>query len=167
MGNWQSDIVRFKGAEFQKAFLACVYQGDNLLEACAKMKVNPAALGIFRRGNSDFDKEIREAQAFRQEIETERLANIDQEFVNPIMAGVISKNIQWLASKRARQIYGDKVDINHNHTISIRQAMNDARARVIDHVADKPMIENASFTDMISDEQGQEFAPVGDIDPLS
>lgn len=160
---FELDFARFSSAEFRNEFIARLYNGDNLLEACAFMKVNPASMGLYRRDSIEFDVAIRQAQAFRMEIDTERLSNIDQEFDDAMMASVVSKNIQWLASKRARQIYGEKLDVNVQHTVNIREAMNDAQTRVIEHVSDKQLIALNSYTDNIS----VEHVPAGEIDPLS
>lgn len=161
---FDSDFQRFSCAEFRNEFISRIYNGDNLLEACARLKINPAAMGLYRREDAEFDSLIRAAQAFRMEIDTERLAHIDQEFEgDAMMASVVSKNIQWLASKRARQIYGEKLDVNVNTTINIRAAMENAKGRVIEHVSDKPLIPLHTYTDNIS----VEHAPDAEFDPLS
>lgn len=161
------DLERLRCSNTRNEFIARVYDGDNIAEACAMMRLNPAALGITRRDDVTFDADIRAAQAFRVDMMTDKLENISEYESDAIMAGVISKNIQWLASKRLRQIYGDKVDVNHNVSINIRAAMDDARARVmIDH---SPNLLNhiIDATDSTSVALAPALVPVDEIDPLS
>lgn len=161
------DREQFQCAEFRQEFVNHVYNGENLLETCALMKVNPAALGIARRENPEFDADIRAAQAFRIDVMTDRLENIQEYESDAIMAGVISKNIQWLASKRFRQVYGDKVDINHNVNVNIRDAMNEARNRTIEYIDAKPLGNNTFATDRVTVAQSPAIIDAEEIDPLS
>lgn len=166
---FNADLDKFKCAEFRREFVSYMYEGENLLEACARMKVNPAALGIARRDMPEFDAEIKAAQAFRIEVLTDRLENIQEYESDAIMAGVISKNIQWLASKRYRQVYGDKVDVNHNVTVNIKDAIQAARERTLQYASANVLEDNTNATDNISAAQviDAEFATVEDVDPLS
>lgn len=168
---FEKDLKRFDSAEFRATFISRIYEGDNLREACAFCRVNPAALGVYRRDNPKFDQDIRTAQAFQVDLLVDTLPNIQDHESDAIMAGVISKNIQWVASKRYRQIYGDKLDVNHNVTISIKDAMEEARKRTLVHVTDNALIDNKTYTDNVSVQQAPAL-PVIDVlpdddDPLS
>lgn len=164
---FERDREQFNGAEFRQEFINHVYNGENLLEACALMKVNPAALGIARRENPEFDADIRAAQAFRIDVMTDKLENIQEYESDAIMAGVISKNIQWLASKRFRQIYGDKVEVNHNVNVNIRDAMMEARNRTLEYIDAKPLGNNTFATDSVTVAQAPAIIDAEEIDPLS
>lgn len=164
---FERDREQFKCAEFRNEFVLHIYNGENLVEACALMKVNPAALGIARRENPEFDSDIREAQAFRIDVMTDRLENIQEYESDAIMAGVISKNIQWLASKRFRRIYGDKVDVNHNVNVNIRAAIEAAQTRTIEYIDAKPLGNNTFATDSVTVAQAPAIIGADDIDPLS
>jgi hypothetical protein len=131
------------------------------------MKLNPAAVGITRRDNVDFDADIRAAQAFRIDMSVDKLERINEYESDPLMASVISKNIQFVASKRYRQVYGDKLDVNHNHTINIRAAMDAARERTLIDISPNILIPNINATDTISVAQAPLFVVAGDVDPLS
>lgn len=164
---FEADRDKFKCVKFRDEFIMHLYDGESILEACALMKVNPAAFGLARRDNSEFDAEVRAAQAFRVEVMTDKLERINEYEGDAIMAGVISKNIQWLASKRYRAIYGDKVDHNVNVQVNIRAAIDAARQRAITIEHDKPLnvIDNAA--DSTSDAQAPALIDAGEIDPLS
>lgn len=161
---FKKDLERCKGAYFKSEFITLIYNGETIAQACAALRVNPGALAFARRDDMQFDQEIRAAQAFRVDIMTDRLENIDEYIEDAVMAGVVSKNIQWLASKRLREIYGDKIDINHNVTIDITAALESARQRTLDYIDVKPLEITDNSTDNVSVEL-IEFAE--DIDPLS
>lgn len=160
---FSADIQQFQGASFRQELLAHIYNGETLAESCGLMKINPAACGLYMLHDEMFAQEIRKAQAFRVDLMVDELPTIDQRIDDGVMAGVISKNIQWVASKRNRDLFGDKIDVSHIHTINISQAIADARARTIDHIAPNTLIENNSDTDNVSDE----LDALEDYDPLS
>lgn len=164
---FSADLARFQGAKFRETLLAYIYDGESIAEACGWCKVNPAAFGLYCLQDKEFDLAFRKALAFRVDIDVDRLGKIDQEIDNPVMASVISKNIQWLATKRSRELYGEKVDHTLNVQINIRAAMDDARNRTLEHRADKPLIQLDHSTDNISDAQYIEAQPPEEIDPLS
>lgn len=164
---FHADRDKFKCVKFRNEFLSYLYDGETIVEACALMKVNPAAFGLARRDNPEFDAEVRAAQAFRVEVMTDKLERINEYEGDAIMAGVISKNIQWLASKRYRAIYGDKVDHNINVQVNIRAAIDAARQRAITIEHDKPLNVIDVATDSTSDAQAPALIDAGEIDPLS
>lgn len=161
---FEQDMKKLECATVRNELVAHVFDGNNLAEACALMKINPAALGMYRRNDLTFDADIRAGQAFRVDVMVDKLENISAYESDSFMAGVVSKNIQWLATKRYRAIYGDKMDVNHNVTINIREAMNAARERVTIEHEPNAMLLLHNATDSVS------VAPVEaarDIDPLS
>lgn len=147
---FEKDISFLQGALAQGEFIAAVYDGSNIAEACARLRVNPAALGFVRRDNPDFDAAIRAAQAFRVDLMVDRLEHIEDEESDALMARVISDNIKWLASKRLREIYGEKVDVSHNHTINLVDAIAQARARTIPFINGKSLEIIDASTDNVS-----------------
>lgn len=157
---FEKDIERLQCLKTRNELVARMYDGDTLSEACAMMRLNPAAVGLTMRDDVTFDAAIRQAQAFRVDIMVDKLENISEYESDPIMAGVISKNIQFVASKRLRRVYGDKLDVNHTHTINIKDAMEAARNRVLIEHQPNPLITIIDATDSTS------AAPV-EIDPLS
>lgn len=164
---FEKDYQKFEGVEFRAEFLSRLYEGANLAEACAQMKVNPAALGVFMKDNQEFDSDIRTALAFRVELMVDKLENIQDIEENPMMAGVISKNIQWIASRRSRKIYGEKLDVQHSVVIDICAAMEMAKARTLEHIDDNPLKQLNSSTDNISVSLPILDAEEVEVDPLS
>lgn len=151
---FERDLELIRGVQIQQTFIMRIYEGMTKSEACADMLINPAAVGFARRENAAFDTAIRDAEAFRVDMLTDKLATIHEDEGDALMARVISDNIKWLASKRMREIYGDKTDITVNHNVSIASAMREADKRTIDFIGYKLLDNNDNSTDNISVEQG-------------
>jgi len=166
---FEQDIELIRRPQMQRTFVMHLYDGLNKCEACAAMRINPAVVGYVRNENADFNAAIRNAEAYRIDMLTDKLANIEDYFDDPIMAGVASKNIQWLASKRMRKIYGDKQDIVVSHVISIKDAITEANNRTRHFIEHNPLENMNALTDNISVEPLKISKAVDfeDDDPLS
>ena len=55
---------------------------------------------------------------------------------------------QWLASKMNPRTYGDRIDLNVQQTISINDALTEARARILRPAYDQPLILDAECVDI-------------------
>jgi len=75
-----------------------------------------------------------------------------------------SDNIKWLLSKRASDTYGDKLDVSVGVTVDIKQALMDARARVVT-VQDRIGIEGGldTSTSLEASTSGLETSPSGEV----
>lgn len=164
---FEKDIERLQCLRTRREYIERIYSGDTLSEACAMMRLNPAALAMARREDMTFDADIRAAQAFRVDVMVDKLENISEYESDPAMAATVSRNIQWLASKRMREIYGDRVDVHKHVTIDIKAAMVDARARVVLDHQPNLLINNAAATDSTSVAQAPDIIEQDEIDPLS
>lgn len=155
------DDVKYMQAPAAKSqFLNLMFNGDKFAEACSFMRVNPGAVAFVRRYDNDFDMDIRHAQAFQIELAVDKLENIPDDYDDPLTMRVVSDNIKWLASKRMRQIYGDKLDIAVVQTIDLKQAISDARQRTIQFIDANVIETQDNATDIKSVEHD-------DVDPLS
>lgn len=164
---FEKDLMIIRSTLSQQAFVMRVYEGLTKSEACADMRINPAAVGIVRKENKQFDQAIRDAEAFRVDMEVDKLSTINEDIDCPIMAGVISKNVMWKASKRQRDIYGDKTDITIDHKLSITAAIEQANQRVLQFIDGKALIIDHSATDNISVEQPKISEAVENDDPFA
>jgi len=166
---FERDLNIMRSTLAQETFVQRIYEGLTKSETCAEMRINPAAVGIVRRENKAFNQAIRDAEAFRVDMQVDRLININDDVDCPIMAGVISKNIQWTAAKRQRDIYGDKTDITVNHTLSISAAIEQANQRVLHFIDGKALIIDNTSTDNISVEQPKitDNVEICDDDPFA
>ena len=162
---FETDVEFIRRPAAQMALCIEIYKNNTIEEACFTLRINPAAVGFVRSQDEKFDQDIRSAQGYSLERLIDQLPNIQDHIDDPIMAGVVSKNIQWLASKRRRDIYGEKLDVNHNHTVDIRGAIALAKQRTIDYIDHNPLDNQHSLTDNISVALVQDESD--DPDPLS
>ena len=92
----------------------------------------PGRTTIFR-WRSDYP-DFGKAYLIAQELYTDALIEEAGEIVdaecNPQLAKVRSEFRRWLASKLNRSKYGDKLDVQHNHTIDIAPALALAAKRM-------------------------------------
>lgn len=164
---FEKDVDMIRGTLAQKTFIHHLYAGATKDEACGQMGINPGAVAFVRRENKEFNQAIRDAEASRIDNKVDELLNIHDTHSDPLMARVISDNIKWTASKRLREIYGDKVDHVVEHKISLVQAIQDARARttqfidakcveVLDNVTDIKSV--APIVDAVKIEKDDPFA---------
>lgn len=58
------------------------------------------------------------------------LITIPEDMADVQRAKLKSENIRWLLSKRKPMTYGDRLDLNVNHTVDVSTALSEARARI-------------------------------------
>ena len=131
------DIEYLQGALVKSEVLELIYNNNTISECCARMNVAPSALAYVMDNDKEFEMAIYKAQAWNCEMGVEKLANIHEDIDNPLTARVISDNLKWLASKRAKLRYGDKVDIAVTHTIDLKGAIAEAKQRSLTFIDGK------------------------------
>lgn len=141
------DVEYISGALVQEKFIELVYSNNTIAECCAILNINPAAVAFVRRQNSQFDQAINEARATLSDMAVDKLETIHESIENPLMARVVSDNIKWVASKRAKEIYGDKVDVNITHTLDLRDVLADAKSRRLEFIDGNALELNDHTTD--------------------
>jgi hypothetical protein len=156
------DIEYISSPVAQENLLCLIYANNTIAECCAVLNINPAALAYARRNDAKLDNEIRQAQSVLMDMAVEVLPTIHENIENPLMARVVSDNIKWLASKRAKDVYGDKVDVNVTHTLDLREAIAAAQSRRLQFVDGKALIINEDTTD----NKTVECIDVPDLDAL-
>lgn len=163
---FDNDVLYMQGTLAKQTFVNCIYMGDTILEAATNCRVNPAAVGIVRRQDVDFDLAIRDAQACRIDMKVDTLENIHDDIEDPLMCRVVSDNIKWLAAKRMRAIYGEKVDVNITERIDLKQAMLLAKTRTLGFI-DAQAIEMPDIPPDIKSVAHSDTLQIDDVDPLS
>lgn len=147
---FEQEISKLQSVKSREKLIIEIFKGNNLNEACAVCGINPAVLAMARIRDAEFDGLIRQAQSFRVDMLVDKLENIEDYEENPLMARVISDNIKWLASKRHRAIYGEKLDVQHTVIVDLRGAIEEARRRTLIDVTPNVLIEHDKSTDNIS-----------------
>lgn len=131
---FESDIEYISGAFAQEEFISLIYSQNTIAEICAQLNINPAAVAFVRKKDSNFNDAINEAQSVLMDLKVDKLLTIHEDIENPLMARVVSDNIKWTASKRAKDKYGDKVDVNVTHTLDLKEAIALARSRQLNFI---------------------------------
>ena len=136
---FERDIEYMRGASAKQEFLWLMYQNNNITECCARLNINPGALAFVTKEDSQFKADIYEAQAFMADLAVDALRGIHEEMDNPLTMRVVSDNIKWMASKRYKERYGDKLDIAVTHTIDLKSAIAEARQRSLPFIDGKAL----------------------------
>lgn len=87
-----------------------------LTEACDTAGITYASFKYHVEKDTELKDMFRTALAISEDIAADMLINIDRYVGDPKMATVISKNTQWVLSRRRRQDYGDHVTVEHTTT---------------------------------------------------
>lgn len=83
----------------------------------------------------DQDPELKQkyelAQEYRAEVIVDEIIHIADTEPDPAVAKVRIEARKWVAGKHKSKKYGDKVDINVNHTVDLLGAITEAQARIV------------------------------------
>jgi hypothetical protein len=119
----------------------------------------------YRQCNTYFAAELARAVREGEHCNVDRLDDILEEYPNVLEARLMSENIKWRASKRMPQVYGDRLEVNVNETVSIRAAIDEGRQRAFRDVTVLALPADASATGsapVAADSRGAEPAPVAE-----
>jgi hypothetical protein len=115
------------------------------------------ALGISRdtlwtivSEDTEFADKLSRARREGMEERADGLYNVHNEIEDPRKADVYSRNTQFLLKTRARDVYGDKVDVNISQAIDITPTL-DARRRFALPVCDQQqgrIVQDAEFAEI-------------------
>lgn len=147
---FERDLEYIQAPLAKQELLCLIYQNNNITECCARLNINPAALAWAMKEDKQFKADIHEAQAFMADLAVDALQGIHEEIDNPLTARVVSDNIKWVAAKRYKERYGDKVDIAVTHTIDLKSAIADANQRTLTFIDGKCLEINNTTTDKIT-----------------
>ncbi len=105
--------------------------GETLSRIC-KSKNMPKRNTVYRWRSSypDFGEAYQRAQEEHVDALIDEAGEIVDNETNPQLAKVRADHRKWIAGKLCRDRYGDKLDIQHNVTLDITQALLDATKRM-------------------------------------
>lgn len=96
--------------------------------------------------SATFARELLRALAEGVDTKVDRLDTILEEYPNVNDARLMSDNIKWSASKRKPAVYGDRIDVTVNETVSIRGALEEGRLRAMRDVTPRSLPAERSAT---------------------
>lgn len=105
--------------------------------------------------------EYSRAREIKAEIHVGQIIDIADNDPDPNSARVRIDARKWYASKIVPKQYGDRVDVNHNHTIDIGQALSDARSRAA-LISPLKQVDQVEPIEFIDSAQGDEVNSVVD-----
>lgn len=112
----------------QLEVLNMVISGETNRAICKKFEFTPLQFHQLLSDNSEF----KQAVEFMRDEGSEYLADMLLEIPKNMPhseAKILSDNIRWLLSKRAKSKYGDSMNLNVEGSISIKGALSEARQR--------------------------------------
>ena len=115
--------------------------GDTLTQACSVQGISYRAYLDAVKADPNLQTIHDEAISISQDVQADKLVNIDKVVSDPKMAAVISKNIQWLLSRRQPQKYGDRITVQHetSRDKAIIERLQAAKRRAIEYLNPGPV----------------------------
>lgn len=145
-----NNLVVSQGTLILEAIENRLLKGDNIAQACAFINLDPIEVQKLRLKDEAFDAAIRAIQSIELENGVDRLAELHDEIDDALLHRSVSDNIKWLATKRSRKHYGEKLDVTVEHKIDLKTAMQLARERSGPLIEHKPLNVIDFDTDSIS-----------------
>lgn len=96
--------------------------------------------------NQSFAVQLSRALAEGVDRQVDRLNDILEEYPNVNDARLMSENIKWTAGKRKPTVYGDRIDVTVTERVSIREALEEGRARAFRDVTPRSLPADGSAT---------------------
>lgn len=127
-----------------------VAAGKLLQEACDRNSITPQSFGRVLARLRNLADLYAQAQYIAADLmvdDTIRIA--DNRTIDPAQARNMMQARQWAASKRASKTYGDRLDVSVTQSISVADALTEARARMLRPVSDQPQEQVAQDVDFI------------------
>ncbi len=112
--------------------LQLIADGETPLEACRAHGMSLASLKYHLRNDDELKALFDDALDVGSDALADMLVNIDKIHSSPAMAGVISKNIQWVLERRKPDKYGARVQVSMENTATttLIRALDAAVARI-------------------------------------
>lgn len=119
-----------------------VLDGDKVMEVISRLPhektlksilkdlgISPTSFFNFLLEHPDADRKYSIAQSARAELLADEIIDIADTEADPQRARNRIDARKWVSSKLKPNKFGDRIDVNVNHTVDISEALKDARAR--------------------------------------
>lgn len=138
------------GDEAKGLVIAGILAGKTLVEVSREIGVTSEAVYRWSRVDPVFARDLADARTHVSHDLVDSLITIADscnDLTDVGIAKLKSDNIKWLASKRAPQVYGDRIDVNVNQTVDLSQVLRAAESRTIPLLeAKQRIIDSVSHT---------------------
>lgn len=134
--------------EQQIQCLKMLATGNSWRAIGVELGIDELRLLRFRDSNPVFAAES--ARAIEQGLHAlaDSLIDLPDQYADPIKARLKSENIKWFLSKRMHRVYGDKLDVNIEQSVSIQAALDAANQRVLRPIRDLENVQEAEVIEM-------------------
>lgn len=109
-----------------------VENGSTLKSALSVVGLSNSAFGCALQCERDLAQRYARARELNADILVDEALTIADSDIDPNLARNRIDIRKWIASKHRPKIYGDRIDLNVSQTVSILDARNEAKARVLD-----------------------------------
>lgn len=110
--------------------LEWVRNGWSLSKCARELGLTRAALCHWQADDAQFKSDVREATLMGAEVDADRLQEITDKVeageLTPEQARVMTSTIQWMLSKRLRNVYGDTVKVEQAGVVEVKVSYADA-----------------------------------------
>lgn len=124
-----------------------VAAGETVREACKRAYISATGFNVLVKKEPRLQEMLQEALRFRNEMLADMLVNIDKEVADPRMAGVVSKNIQWVLERNEPDKYGAKLTLQGGGDAASK-LLAEALNKAIDRIPPSPMSALPTITDV-------------------
>jgi hypothetical protein len=134
--------------EQKENLVELLQEGKTYKYAAAEVLTTPSQIAKERKKDPVFAAKCDEARKFGFDILADSLLDIPDCNVDVQRARLLSDNIKWLLARRASASYGDRMQVEHKHTVDLRGALSQAKERAgLRDVTPTPSLPDSSEAD--------------------
>lgn len=130
--------------DIKETVLNRIADGETIQSICNDLEIGVRTLNYLMVKDTLFAKEVASSRAIAAHKAVDSLQSIydDAETMTAVQrARGQSDNIKWLASKLAPDVYGDRIQVDHKHTIDLTKVLEAASGRLISHLNSEILID--------------------------
>jgi len=114
--------------------LVKIAHGVKLINICKEFQISTHHFNTILLKDPLFKQKFDEARQIHVETLVDSLESIADNCLTPVdvsAARIKADNIKWIASKRHREQYGEKIEMNVHQTLDLSDVLKAANARVV------------------------------------
>lgn len=122
--------------QIKKQIIELFKEGKTLTQVAEIIDVRVGTIIDWRFEDPIFGAEVARAQNLGYEAQADSLLTIADTYEDVNKARLQSDNTKWILARRARDVYGDKLDVSLTGSIDITGALTEAKGRALRPVHD-------------------------------
>lgn len=117
--------------EHKKLAINMAIEGQTIQKIADTLCIDAYHFWKSRQDDPDFSNKFAQARQEGIHLAVDKLDTVHEAHPDPQVARIVSDNIKWKASKLNPGTYGDRLDVNVNHTVDLGGALADAKNRAL------------------------------------